>query len=392
MRTTTTTEGASDDSSANNHEDDEPPPKPVSSSSSSSSSDSEEKSAENDNDDKSGNRPSTTTTKSATAAPVAPAPHSTSTPSSRLFAPYRTVGVVCSGAPFHLVPHQNSAQAVVACAIGDRFQLLQTNRLHPVLVSQAVTVDESKTQADNTAARHPVAGGGERCIRHVVTDAALSIAVAAHGPAARGAGADTVTLFQRTRPLTSRRLTTPDDGGWRIRDVVSMGRVPIDMTSEDVEKAGRKENAAVMAVILAKDDNDSDDDSGDDSSVGSSDSSSSSEADDSSNDDNDETTTKTTSKTGCLGRIVVLIATRTSLRVHRTVSLPSIPTFLPHTAVHPATYLNKILLGGSDRGQAAACLVNVRSGKVVHVFRCLGVPAADAESGSSSSSAIVRRS
>lgn len=266
------------------------------------------------------------------------------------FIPYRTVGVVSSGA-FHLVPHQNSAQAVAACPIGDRFQLLQTDRLHPVLVSQAVT---TVTQKENVR--------GERRIKHIVTDPSLSITVVTHGPS-DNLTVDTVTLFRRTLPVSTQKIV--QQKGWKIQDMISMGRIQTSIL-DDPEKEGRQENVAVLAVILSKDyDVDDDDDNvvpvvGDDCD--------SSYSDDSSASENEE---HETMQNACSGQIVILIASRTSLRIQSRVSLNTIPTFFPTTAMHPATYLNKLVLGGSIKGELAACLVNVRSGKVVHIFQCL---------------------
>jgi U3 small nucleolar RNA-associated protein 21 len=281
--------------------------------------------------------------------------------SSRLFAPYRSVGIVNSGGGFHLVPNQNSAQAFAACPIGDRFQLLQCDRLHPVLVSQAVA-----TAAGTTSPAHKKnKEAAERCIQQVVVDASLSIAVASHGPTGTSS-VDTVTLFQRTQPIASRMLCNRTK--WNVMEVLSLGRIHSAVT-DDIEKQGKKENAAVIAVILAKIQQDSDDSSvpvvGDDD-----DNSSSSSDDESISSEDDDQHQET-----CLGRIVILIASRTGLVVHRRIALADAPTFVPRTGVHPATFLNKILLGGcsikNDKKTAACILVNVRTGKIVHNFRCV---------------------
>jgi len=78
---------SSSSSSSENEEEDELPPQPV-------SSDSEE----DDNDQASPSRATDPTSKAAT--------KSTSTSSSRLFAPYRSLGVISAGRGFHLIPHQ----------------------------------------------------------------------------------------------------------------------------------------------------------------------------------------------------------------------------------------------------------------------------------------------
>lgn len=262
------------------------------------------------------------------------------TGTSRLFSPYRSLGVVSTGAPFHLIPHDHSGNAMVCVPIGDRFQLLRTDRLHPVLVSQAVPHD----------------------VQHVVTDATLSITVAAHGDRH-------VTLLHRTRPLATRALAASTR--WRTVQLLPLGRTPVPMRGE---KQGTMENAAIVAAILqraptVRDDvplvgQDDDDDDNDDS-----------ESLDS--DDNDDETT-------CLGQVVVLLATRDSIAIQRRIRLTALPNFRPTTALHPSTYLNKIVLGGTNQpnqdtpSSPAMCLLNVRSARIIHVFA--GLPSETEES------------
>lgn len=355
--------------------------------------------------------------------PVNPSSSSLSQ-SSRLFAPYRTVGVVSSGGQFCLVPHQNSAQALVACPIGDRFQLLQTNRLHPVLVSQAVVLPSATAtiaeRNDGQTVSKRVQNRGqwnntksERCIQHVVTDSSLSITLVTHGgvtieksafqsrrstataatPPTTRSVVDTVTLFARTQPIASQSIVPKynnnnDDGEaqWTIQHVVSMGRIQTQM--DDPEKHGKLENAAVMAVILAKlpnnqfhrpsydtnldssDDDDDDDDSYDSGDRREDTRAKSNDEMDQGNDmdyDNDE---ENASLSRTTGQIVVLICTRKSLRVQKRIALPHL--FMPVTAMHPSTYLNKLVVGGSlQTDGATAYLVNIRTGTIVHQFACL---------------------
>ena len=68
----------------------------------------------------------------------------------------------------------------------------------------------------------------------------------------------------------------------------------------------------------------------------------------------------------CLGQVVLVLATRDGLRMHRRIRLPN--HFQPTVAVHPSTYINKVVLGGTG---GSMILVNVRSCKVVHTFTCL---------------------
>jgi U3 small nucleolar RNA-associated protein 21 len=85
----------------------------------------------------------------------------------------------------------------------------------------------------------------------------------------------------------------------------------------------------------------------------------------------------------CRGRVLLVQASRTSLRIIKVVDLDGIGSgFVPHVGLHPATYVNKILLGGrrlpaggggigGGRTTASMLLLNVRSGKMIHSFGCL---------------------
>ena len=178
----------------------EAPPQPISSSSSSSSSSSDDESVNSSLDPK-GDQGNV----------VASQPEGSSeirekhAGDSRLFSPYRTVGVVSEGGAFCLLPNQNSSSAVICAAIGERFHMLQCDRLHPVLVSQAAT---SK-------------------IQHVVSDNSLSLTVAA--------GSRHLTLFQRTQPISI--LSPCPTSAWSIVDLLHLGT--IQTTIREGEKKGR---------------------------------------------------------------------------------------------------------------------------------------------------------
>jgi U3 small nucleolar RNA-associated protein 21 len=261
---------------------------------------------------------------------------------SRLFSPYRTLGIVSHG-PFHLLPNQNSSNAVVCAAIGERFHMLQCDRLHPVLVSHAVPAGEGDTT------------GGPQQISHIVSDNSLSVSLVAHGPKAAPRH---VTLFQRTQPIGT--LPVCPSKEWTIVDVLNLGKIKLTMTGE---KNGKKENAALCAVVLSKGkplpddgvpvvgDDDDDSDSSDDS-----------ESDDDS-DSGDQ----------CRGQVVLVVASRSSLTLHKRIELSDFATFCPRVAVHPPTYVNKIVIGGScsKTSKDAMILLNVKSGKMIHTFNCL---------------------
>mmetsp|Transcript_2329 Transcript_2329/g.6663 ORF Transcript_2329/g.6663 Transcript_2329/m.6663 type:complete len:1234 (-) Transcript_2329:5398-9099(-) len=270
---------------------------------------------------------------------------------SRLFSPYRTIGIVAQG-PFHLLPNQNSSNAVLCAAIGDRFHMLQCDRLHPVLVSHAVPPPASGSTTTQN-------------IEHIISDNSLSITVAAHGPKGNPRQ---VTMFQRTRPVATLTDIVPSKE-WNIVDLLHLGTIKITIASG--EKKGMKENASLCGVVISKgrplpndgvpvvgnDGNDSSD--------------SSDESDDSSDSgsDDDEKTDSSTSR----GQVVLCVASRTSLILHRRIDLSMFPTFCPRVAIHPPTYVNKIVIGGScsKTGKDAMILVNVRTGKLIHKFQCL---------------------
>jgi U3 small nucleolar RNA-associated protein 21 len=232
--------------------------------------------------------------------------------SSRLFTPYRLVGLVSSGAGFSFIPHQNSQTSMICVPIEDRFQLMQTDKLQPVLMGQAVATPP---------------------ITHNVADASMSITVVAHGKGS-------ITLFQRTKAIATVSL----EG--KIEDLLHLGRMPVARA-----EIGKDENAAIIVVILSNckhQDN-------------------ANETNSSSSSD-DESIVSEGGRT-FVGQVVVLVATRTILRIDRRIQLPE--AFIPVVATHPSTYVNKIVVGGSQNGRSAMLLLNVRSQTVIHEFVCL---------------------
>jgi U3 small nucleolar RNA-associated protein 21 len=156
--------------------------------------------------------------------------------------------------------------------------------------------------------------------------------------------------------------------------MLHLGKIKMTMKGE---KKDKKENAALIAVVLSKgkpydetidgvpvvgedDDSESDSDSDD----------SDSDSDDSTNERPNESRGKTNQYRG---EIVLLVASRTSLTVHKRIKLTKFPSFCPRVAMHPPTYVNKIVLGGScaNTSKDALVLLNVRTGKVIHTFKCL---------------------
>eukprot|EP00539_Tryblionella_compressa_P018888 CAMPEP_0178882412 /NCGR_PEP_ID=MMETSP0747-20121128/13506_1 /TAXON_ID=913974 /ORGANISM="Nitzschia punctata, Strain CCMP561" /LENGTH=1386 /DNA_ID=CAMNT_0020550417 /DNA_START=22 /DNA_END=4182 /DNA_ORIENTATION=+ len=309
---------------------------------------------------------------------------------SRLFSPYRTLGIVADG-PFHLLPNQNSSNAMVCASIGERFHLLQCDKLQPVLVSHAVP--GCKKEGSVTAEPGP------QKIFHLISDNSLSISVVAHG-SQRLNRATRVSLYQRTQPTVTlenlcqssaqskqtagNESSTEDDGKeenrnaeWSIVDLLHLGKIKMAMTGE---KQGKKENAALIAVILSKgkpfddrldgvpvvggDHDDSDDES------------ESSSGDDGDEDDNSVADTDERTNIDdhtCRGQVVLLLASRTTLTVHKRMTFGNFTSFCPRVAIHPPTYVNKVILGGScsKTSRDALVLLNVRTGKMIHVFKCL---------------------
>lgn len=282
---------------------------------------------------------------------------------SRLFSPYRTVGIVAQG-PFYLLPNQNSSSAVVCSAIGERFHMLQCDRLHPVLVSHAVPPPTSNvTDTSKTAPQH---------IQHIISDNSLSLTVVAHGP--KGSPRQ-VTMFQRTQPIATLSNITPSKE-WTIVDMMHLGTIKITISSG--EKKGKKENAALCGIILSKGPPLPDDGVpvvGDDDDLSTSSSSDDNDSD-SENENEAQKDREGSKSSSSRGQVVLCVASRTSLVIHKRFDLTKTPTFCPRVAVHPPTYVNKIVIGGScaKTGKDAMILVNVRTGELIHTFKCLDFP------------------
>jgi U3 small nucleolar RNA-associated protein 21 len=278
-----------------------------------------------------------------------------STGHSRFFAPYRTLGILTNGAGFHLIPHDHSGNAMLCLPVGDRFQLLQTDRLNPVMVSQRVP------------------GRGSQEIRATVTDATLSITVAVHQPLYRrqtsksSSSACSLTLFQRTRPLQRMVLASSQD--WQLASLLHLGHVKVPMKGE---KQGKLENAVIVAAVLRRVQDQTEDEDEDGVAVVGPDEEEEDSDDEMGGEDDDDKVEEdmpTDNFPNANGLVVIMIASRTTLTLQKRIPLPNIR---PYTAMHPSTYLNKIVVGGSNAdGTPAMVLVNIRSTKVVHTFQCL---------------------
>ena len=62
-----------------------------------------------------------------------------------------------------------------------------------------------------------------------------------------------------------------------------------------------------------------------------------------SEDDDDESESE--SDPSARGQVVLLVASRNGLMVHKRISLEKFGSFCPRVAIHPPTYVNKIVIG-----------------------------------------------
>jgi len=301
---------------------------------------------------------------------------------SRLFSPYRSLGIVADG-PFHLIPNQNSSNAMVCAAIGERFHIVQCDRLHPVLVSHALPGTTTRSSEKKNSSDNISGLGGPQKIFHIVSDNSLSVAVVTHGFTSPGGnlvgGPRRVSLFQRTQSVATLDhlcdRNDADNDDWSIVDLLHLGKIKMTMTGE---KQDKKENAALIAVVLSKgkpydETSDGVPVVGEEIDNDSSDSDDSDSDSDESENERPEDTTNPSSKNQCRGKVVLLVASRTSLTVHKCIKLDAFASFCPRVAMHPPTYVNKVILGGScaKTSKDAMILLNVRTGKIIHTFKCL---------------------
>jgi len=303
------------------------------------------------------------------------------------------------------------------------------SKLVPVLVSRTLPPSkehyrefQKQDKKNNTTG---IQGGDEEEMHQVISDSSLSISVATHGPKSLGR-AVSITLFDRTRPIehldafpfiASEDMKTKKNRklhGWGIVDVIHLGKQKAAMHGE---KEGKVENVMLLAMICARSDyqscghakgkkdsanvevvgSDSDDsevdESGDDNDSDKTGRRSSEESDGIQSGSNSSTSTsdgdsedETISPTpDCYGRVLIVQASRRSMTIVKTVDLNGIGShFIPHVGIHPATYVNKIILGGQPTSvsrhpyqredsvfPASLLLVNVRTGKMIHSFQCL---------------------
>jgi U3 small nucleolar RNA-associated protein 21 len=327
---------------------------------------------------------------------------------------------------FHLQPQATSSEETfVTVPLGERFQIMTLSKLVPVLVSRALPPSAEhhrllKTSATTTNKKEGYKGGDEEEMHQAISDSSLNITLVTHGPKITGR-AVSITMYSRTRPIVSLDAFPFLKNGkskkrhnvWGIVGVVQLGKTRVAMTGE---KEGKMENALLFAIVCAKDDakhktadkskkvgkdgvqvvghdsdGDSSDDSGDEGEASASKVSTSSSSDASSSSDGDDSMESLEDKdvapeADCHGRILLVQASRTTMEIIKTIDLNGVgANFIPYVGLHPATYVNKILLGGRQAAQSEAdagnddkkkksislLLVNVRSGKMIHSFQCL---------------------
>ncbi|KAL7517489.1 hypothetical protein ACHAWX_002406 [Stephanocyclus meneghinianus] len=325
---------------------------------------------------------------------------------------------------FHLEPQgKSSLDTFVTVPLGDRFQIMNCSKLVPVMVSrslppsavhhrrggtsrfkQSAAFDSGRVGKNNTN-YHESGGLDEEEMHQAISDSSLSITVVTHGPKMLGR-AVSITLYQRTRPLVcldafpftaNNQSTKRRNCHWGIVDVIRLGKLRVEMQGE---KEGKLENALLLAMVCARSDarrNKSTDmkPSEEDFKVVGKDSDDSEESS-SSGDENEESTSESnpsgdetsvssledkakSPSSDCYGRILLVRAMRTTMEVIKTIDLNGIGSnFIPHVGIHPATYVNKILLGGrptldsfEKKSAPSLLLVNVKSGKMIHSFNCL---------------------
>uniref|UniRef100_A0A7S1YSC3 Small-subunit processome Utp21 domain-containing protein n=1 Tax=Ditylum brightwellii TaxID=49249 RepID=A0A7S1YSC3_9STRA len=185
----------------------------------------------------------------------------------------------------------------------------------------------------------------------------MGITVAVHG-------VSNVALYKRTAVLSSLDLfhSANKSAANKVVQMLSLGKTKLEMVEQ--EKEGNLENVLILALLSANTfsklkshedhDNvqtvgqDSDDDDDDDNDT----------SDDDDDSDNDQVYNS--------NQVIILFATRTSLILHKRITLPS--NFTPTISLHPSTYVNKMLIGGT---QNTLHLLNVNTTKLIHTFTSL---------------------
>lgn len=347
---------------------------------------------------------------------------------SHLFQPHRSLGLLTASSPhntsakmspsaslftsqrgkFHLEPAgKTSLEAFVTVPLGDRFQIMNCSKLVPVMVSRSlppsaahhlktIKTSAKKVSADsNKLSYHDAGGRDEEEMFQAISDSSLNITVVTHGPKVLSR-AVSITLYQRTRPLVcldAFPFTTGRKNGcarWGIVNVIQLGKQKIAMSGE---KEGKLENSLLLAIVCARA-HDRKKYSTNQSSrevdveVVGKDDSDESESENSDNGEVESSSSGASSIDGdaappsdCYGRTLLVRAGRNTMEIIKTIDFGGLGAyFVPFVGIHPATYVNKILLGGrfverdsmsTVNNTPSLLLVNVKSGKMIHSFNCL---------------------
>lgn len=287
--------------------------------------------------------------------------------SSNLFVGYRTIGIIQSGKRPCI--NQIGNETFLTIPIENRFQIMN-QRLQPVLISRPTVINAS------AGAHQAVAND----IEFVVNDPGSQITCVASLP-------DGVCMYYRTQVMDYLNLLKmeedEDDDGY-IVDMISLGKVKFGQVVKQQQE--EKESRLLVAVLLC---NSSDNNKkqkqnrkrsqrssvGQIPIVGESDSETDMSEEDSSDDDDDDLLINNNSTIGGGGEIVILSLSKSEgMKVFKRVSLPE--EFVPTCMIHPHTYLNKVLVGGT---KGKLYLLNIRTGKLIHSFSCLSSSADDEE-------------
>ena len=314
---------------------------------------------------------------------------------SKLYYPFHTLGLITSRHKFHLQNHGASSDtSFVTVPLGDRFHVYKCDGLRCVMVGEGLP----KSGRSAAATRNNVNKSGiPEVMSHVVSDASLQVTLCVHGPKAKRP--TTVTLYRRTSAIRTTSLygRSKIRNGWGVCDVIQLGKVKVDAGTLDAEKEGRAENALLVALVCSRED-DEDDGAvhegeggshqrrigrdgveivGDDNDASEDDDDSyvenNKEDEDATSEESDASSSSEDEESGHRGEIVLLLATRSGLQIKRRLQISTLPNFAPSIGVHPSTYVNKVVLAGIDcsTNRMKIILLNIRSGKVVHDFKCL---------------------
>ena len=329
---------------------------------------------------------------------------------SLLFQPHRTLGVLCTSSPFSFAAGSNSLDSFITVPQQERFVIYRCDTLRPVLVSDALpssaplTQDIHGTYAYSSELQNPLVHKRKKVhqefMYHAVTDTSLSITVATHGNTTLDR-ATHASLYKRTKVIHSLQIVRKNTKvvkascRWGITQVISLGRSQVtkiqgdhtkdgrfmgadEINSDDLEESNlhidheKKENALILAFLCSRSSQPRV--SGMENEVhvvGDSSDESSSEDESTSPTDEDESSSidsMSRNTFGCMGEVVIVIASRSKMWIEKRIPLHSLPHFYPNFGIHPMTYLNKILVGSRD---GSLILLNIRTGKVIHEFKCI---------------------